>query len=261
VAANEFLDALAGHRRALGLPALSIDWGPWAEIGLAASRSDRGERLADRGLSSFSPEQGLDALGRLLSQDAPRVGVMPFDPERWSEFYPAARRLPRFAGLWGAGSPSGPSPAAGAADDRPLAGRLRHLALAERLEVLRDELSGEVAKVLRLPATRIDPRQPIKRFGLDSLMAVELKHRVETGFGVSVPIVKFLQGLNLADLADLVLEGMDLAGEEPPAPAAAPPAGVAAEQAAHLLARLDQLSDQEVESLLRDLAAEEETPS
>ncbi len=56
-AANAYLDALAHHRRALGLPALSINWGPWSEVGLAA-RADRGGRLAMRGIGSLSPRKG-----------------------------------------------------------------------------------------------------------------------------------------------------------------------------------------------------------
>src|SRR5690606_41117070 len=60
-AANAFLDALAHRRRARGLPALSVDWGPWSDVGLAAAREDRGERLAGQGLASLTPAQGVAA--------------------------------------------------------------------------------------------------------------------------------------------------------------------------------------------------------
>src|SRR6185295_10806230 len=66
-AANAYLDALAHHRHAQGLPALSINWGPWAEVGLAAAQANRGQRLATRGVQSMTPAQGLASLEMLLA--------------------------------------------------------------------------------------------------------------------------------------------------------------------------------------------------
>ena len=68
VAANAFLDALAHHRRALGMPALAINWGAWTEVGLA-TRSDRVEHLTRQGIMPFTPEQGLRLMERMLERD------------------------------------------------------------------------------------------------------------------------------------------------------------------------------------------------
>src|SRR5437763_1673479 len=65
-AANAFLDTLAYERRMQGLPALSINWGRWAQVGGAATQANRGEQIALRGVDSFSPDEGLQALGHLL---------------------------------------------------------------------------------------------------------------------------------------------------------------------------------------------------
>ena len=81
-AANSFMDALAWHRRALGLPALSINWGAWAEVGEAAW-GDITRLLARKGIGSFSLAHGHETLGRLLSEGACQVGVMSLDVERW----------------------------------------------------------------------------------------------------------------------------------------------------------------------------------
>ncbi|HKB49178.1 MAG TPA: SDR family oxidoreductase, partial [Ktedonobacterales bacterium] len=86
-AANAFLDALAHQRRAVGLPALSINWGPWAEVGLAASQRNRGQRLALQGIGSLTRAQGLQALSFLLGQPAPQVAVVAFNLRQWREFH------------------------------------------------------------------------------------------------------------------------------------------------------------------------------
>ena len=77
-AANAFLDALAHHRHAQGLPGLSIDWGAWAEVGMAAQlvRTQR-TQLAAQGMRAIAPAQGVAALAHLLGQPTPQVGVIP----------------------------------------------------------------------------------------------------------------------------------------------------------------------------------------
>ncbi|HWE63291.1 MAG TPA: SDR family NAD(P)-dependent oxidoreductase, partial [Chloroflexota bacterium] len=152
VAANAFLDALAHHRRACGLPALSINWGPWAEVGLAAAQANRGERLATRGIGSIMPEQGVEALRMALEQNLPQVGVMPFDPAQWIQFYPAAASDPLLAQLALDREDAPRHVVAGSA--------LRETLLAaraeDRLALLEEHLREQVAHVLRLDPERVD---------------------------------------------------------------------------------------------------------
>ncbi|MBL8164704.1 MAG: SDR family NAD(P)-dependent oxidoreductase, partial [Anaerolineae bacterium] len=81
-AANAFMDALAYHRQASGLPALSINWGAWSEIGAAAERNVAG-RASEQGMGTISPADGLTILDRLMRGDAPQIGVTPMD---WPKF-------------------------------------------------------------------------------------------------------------------------------------------------------------------------------
>ncbi len=102
-AAHAFLDSLAHVRRARGLPALSIKWGTWGEIGLAAEQADRSAPQAGQGLPSLTPGRGVDALSRILHANAAQVAVMRLDVERWCAVHPAAASplsSPRCAFRW-----------------------------------------------------------------------------------------------------------------------------------------------------------------
>ena len=84
-AANAFLDALAEFRHAshVRLPALSINWGAWADVGMAAQLSQRDQaRIVQQGISMITPEDGLAILAELLQQEISQVGVLPIE---WSK--------------------------------------------------------------------------------------------------------------------------------------------------------------------------------
>src|SRR5436853_7576184 len=98
-AANAFLDTLAHYRRACGLPAVSINWGPWAEVGLAAAQANLGERMGYRGMGSMTPPQGLAALGRLLQREVAQAAVLPLNLRQWRQYYPKMAASPLFSHL------------------------------------------------------------------------------------------------------------------------------------------------------------------
>ena len=215
-AANAFLDALAHHRQRLGLPGLSINWGPWAEVGLAAASARRGERLAYRGLASITPEQGLEALERALDHGAAQLGVLPLNLRQWRQFYPKSAQLPIFAAL--------PEQAEGAAVVEPAFEKtLRAAAPGARRGLLESHLIAQLSQVLRLARGRVERDTPFASLGLDSLMALELRNRIEASLGLTLPATLVWAHPSVALLAASLAGRLGLELAETTAPRTAPP--------------------------------------
>ncbi|MFI6824211.1 SDR family NAD(P)-dependent oxidoreductase [Micromonospora sp. NPDC050187] len=175
-AGNAFLDALAHARRAAGLPALSVNWGPWSAVGMAA-RLEQGGQQALRGLRAISPDQGVAVLDGLLGRDAAQVAVMPFDAAEWVAAYPAAARSNQLArlGTDAAGQPTTAGARAEFLSAEP--GRRRRAAMEGYVR-------QEASRVLRLAPARIGVDTPLRSLGFDSLMSLELRNRLEAGLGI-----------------------------------------------------------------------------
>ena len=175
-AANAFLDQLAGHRRALGLPGQAIAWGAWSEIGEAAEQRERIERQrASRGGRWFTPQQGIRALERIVRQDATTSVVMSMD---WSVFEEAVEERPAFLEDMLSVSDDGADDATSSED---VLSQLRMASTAGHEELLVSFLQQEVRAVLRLP-TAPSPTIGFFDLGMDSLMAVELRNRLNRAF-------------------------------------------------------------------------------
>jgi acyl transferase domain-containing protein len=123
---------------------------------------------------------------------------------------------------------------------------------AERLPYVETFLCNQVAEILGFAPDNLDTHQPLANLGIDSLMALELKNWAESHLGVSVPVVLFLEGPSITDLANILLE--KLTSETPPH--GTNPAqdhmkdGIDPQRAKELIENLDQLTDEEVDSLL-----------
>jgi amino acid adenylation domain-containing protein len=200
-AGNQFLDAVAHDRRALGLPATSVNWGPWAGSGMAAAGWGRALELM--GLRPIEPGRAFDALGHLLGSGPAQVAAADVD---WSTFKALYRTEDRRQFLQRIDDR--PRPKAdirqikGALDD-PL--RLRRLPADRRLGKVLDYLRGRVAGVLRLEPGGVDPERPLNTLGLDSLVAMELKAQVEADLGDVLPLTSLLESPTVGHLAERVL--------------------------------------------------------
>lgn len=174
-AANTFLDALAEHRADLGLPAQSIDWGTWSGTGLAVEAGGV-DRLAARGLPPLSPEVALDLLEEALGSGRRHLVAAAFD---WAAFGRAGLG-PDLARML-AGQVSADRPATGAERGAVRKAALAATGAAGRLDVLRRFLLEQVGGVLGRGPESVDTSVPLQELGFDSLMAMELRTRLETG--------------------------------------------------------------------------------
>ena len=219
-AANAFLDQLAAHRRALGLPGQSIAWGAWSGLGEAEEQRERiARRREASGTGWFSPERGFQALDRLLRRDAATSAVLAAD---WSTFGEAVEsRSTLFEDLL---SVPGSEDGSGSTSDDVLV-RFGEAPAAEREAVLVSFLQGEVQAVLRLPSAP-SPTVGFFDLGMDSLMAVELRNRLNRALSdvYTPPNTLVFDYPNIAALAGHLVGELGDAGEVSAAPAEPPPA-------------------------------------
>ncbi|NYT36434.1 SDR family NAD(P)-dependent oxidoreductase [Allopusillimonas soli] len=196
VAANAWLEALAGYRRTLDLPAICVRWGAIDDVGFLARNEKVKEALQNRmGGSALPSSLALKALEAILLADASGLAVMEMDWKPIQRFMPAA------------GSPKFSDVARRAADTQDDDGGEHFAHLMETLddetldEHVQDLIKGELANILRLPAARIDAHKSVYDMGLDSLLGVELMLALESRFGVRLPVMTLGETPTVAGLS------------------------------------------------------------
>ncbi|MFS0518813.1 SDR family NAD(P)-dependent oxidoreductase [Nostoc sp. UIC 10607] len=176
-AANAFLDALASARRARGLAGLSINWGAWADLGAAAKRQVV-EKFKMKGIGSIAPQQGLEVLELLFSQPFVQVGVAPIN---WAQFMKQSLPLSFFADFAEISQQPAIAPV-------KFIQQLQAAQQGDRQELLIAHVRSQVNIVLGLnPSKSIDTQQGFFDLGMDSLTSVELRNRLQSSLGCTLP--------------------------------------------------------------------------
>jgi polyene macrolide polyketide synthase len=199
-AGNVFLDTLVQRRRRLGLPGVSLAWGPWApEVGLVGSLSETDRRrIARSGLPVLSVRQGLELFDRALRTDRAVVGLARLDTAALR----ARRDLPP---LWRvlAGVTTRRSVEDSRQGTEGLARQLAGMPAAERERFLVDLVRGHVAAVLgHASGEQIGGDQPFNELGFDSLTAIELRNRLQAATGVGLPATLVFDHPDVLSLAN-----------------------------------------------------------
>lgn len=260
-AANMFMDMLAHHRRAQGLPALSINWGAWSEIGTVI-RHQQSERFTIGGKSVITPQQGLKIFARLLRDTPPQIGVLPVN---WSEAFEQMgerKSSPFFSELLREVKPQrglkiddrGSKLADRESSGKPQASFLSQLNAApksQRWSLLQAFVREQSLKVLGLDLSRaISLQRPLTELGLDSLMAVELRNALGKGVEQTLPATLLFDHPTIEALVNhlgknvLALESAVLENE---AHVANGKASLVEKETA-----LDELSEEEMAALLEE---------
>jgi acyl transferase domain-containing protein/surfactin synthase thioesterase subunit/acyl carrier protein len=199
-AGNAFLDALVDHRRARGLPASALNWGPWADAGMSTHAGEKTAGMWRRlGISTIPPDTAMEALSFLHRSGARSGGLTVTDWGRYAEAQP--QLTPFLEEILQESGPDSDGPGRsdrwrarlGAAEARDLP----TLLVEAICEVAADELGFEAP---------LDPHRPLAELGLDSLLSVTLANRIETSLGVTVPLVRLVSGPSIADLVRTIAD-------------------------------------------------------
>lgn len=193
-AANAWLDAVAHHRRARGLPATSIAWGPWENVGMAAGNPV----LA---LEPIQMSEGMDVLQALVTLNRAHVGVVHLDTDRVLGAFPGLSAIPFFSDILRDGSP-GADDWAGPEGIAALGGSAADMVYAR--------LVRRTAAIMGFLAAELSETIPLTELGLDSLVAVRIRNAFRQDFGIDLPAPGLLRGASLRELGHAVLEQLGL---------------------------------------------------
>jgi acyl transferase domain-containing protein len=243
-AANAFLDGLAHRRADAGLPATSVNWGPWGDGGMAARLGERGERRwLQQGIELMAPAAALQALGQALRRGLTQVGVMSVDWRSYARQTASGDLPPLLAEL---AEPAAREPREhdGEGDGGNLARRLAAAPPGARRELLVAHVGEAAGKVLGLGSDQgIDPLQGWVDMGMDSLLAIELRNRLQGSLGRSLPSTLVFDYATLDALVEHLLQALPAAAPVEKSSAVGTGAGTAADD-------LEGLSDADVRALL-----------
>ncbi|MFH0997754.1 MAG: SDR family NAD(P)-dependent oxidoreductase [Pseudomonadota bacterium] len=207
VAANAFLDALAHYRRSIGLPGLSIDWGPWTGTGMAEAVDKRRAKRssvqwAAQGLDTLAPEKALSVFQQLLGSTDSQVVAMAMDWQRFFRQHADNARPAFFNRI--------PDREAGPCAKRENFYRKLKTAPEDQWpDLLSDHICFLVAGVLGLnSAAAVDIRQGFFQMGMDSLTSMELRNRLQKEFACTLSATLIFKYPTAASLAEYLLDAV-----------------------------------------------------
>jgi len=256
-AANAFLDALAHYRRWWNLPAMSVNWGSWAKVGMAARLGeDEERRMSASGMQAIEPALGFWMLERLMQRNAVQVAAVQVDWKRFAQRLPADMTPAWLSDVIG-GLQEDDDAAVEAAAWR---GQLEEAAPADRLELLISVLQQYSMRVLGHGGESLpDAHRPLNELGFDSLTGVEFCNAVSRGTGVQLNPMLLFEYPTLAALSAYIvgdLLGMDMGDAVPEQSSSTEPEeadeGVVEEVAGMSEEEMERLVESQLERLDKD---------
>ena len=189
--------------RAKGLPALSVNWGAWADVGMVRNLGTAGERRIERyGVGDLSPALAVQILEALIVQDCVQMGVMPIQWDKSLSSFRDDQQTRLFTELGKELGVRERKAKKGTRDD-DLLEALGKATKTERHSILLDFVRKEVVKVLGLePSEPLSAEQSLSQMGLDSLMAIELRNQIQTRLSLDVSMAQLLEGPSTVEVSE-----------------------------------------------------------
>jgi malonyl CoA-acyl carrier protein transacylase len=201
-AANSFLDSFAHYRRSRGLPAMTINWGVWTDIGSAANiGADKQEKIA--GLKVIAPELGIRLFDKIFSKDYVRVGAFNVDWKRFEEKN-YSKQMSEFVSVLlndEKKDNDGIKEKKTGTKKINIIDEIRNAPAEDHNRLLTTYFQKLISGILGLKDTDLDAETPLNAIGLDSLMAIELKNKVNMELGVDLNLVRYMEDTNIIKLA------------------------------------------------------------
>ncbi len=236
-AANAFMDSLAHYRRQQGLPALSVNWGPWAEAGMAAGVSK--ERFSSQGIQSLNPERGMHILNTLLTEEITQPCVIDVDWAKYAESRALDGRHGFFSMLLGESKVKKKTDKFESKEQNLILDELKQCSDGQRKNTLVAFLKQTALDVLGYSETeQISTDQPLVDQGFDSLMSVEMRNRLGKSLNQSLPASLLFDYPTLEKIAEYLLEEVLKVEEETGTSEVQTKAGRASDD---LLSEIDEL--------------------
>ncbi|MEO6696060.1 MAG: SDR family NAD(P)-dependent oxidoreductase, partial [Ignavibacteria bacterium] len=246
-AANAFMDSLAHYRRAKGLAAQSINWGVWSEIGSAAAiGADKQEKIS--GIGIIDPHQGIQALEKVMMTDKAQIGVVPIDWNKFSEIF----RHPFINEL----TEHSENEDAFFHEKKDFISRIKNSNEEEHIKLLTEYFQNLISGIMGMEPEELEIEIPLNMMGLDSLMAIELKNKVNIELGVDLNLVRYMEETNILQLAIELKEQLPKILNKKTtneADAKITESNRTDEKTRDLLGNLDNLSEEELEQLLNEM--------
>ena len=239
-AANAFLDSLAYHRRALGQPALAINWGVLGGEGYVARNERVAEFLARQGTGALTPAEVTSLMESFLTAHATQVAAIRVDWAKWRQSFRGMQDNPLVERIF-AGGVEATEAGSGGTDWRA---KIQAASAEDRNGVIGEAVRDVVGSVLRVKPDSLREDQPLTDLGLDSLMGVEIETMLESAIGVALPPTSLMRARTIGQIANLLAEQM---GADTDAPAKA---AVVAEVIETSELDLDAISDEDLDLLL-----------
>ena len=214
-AANAYLDGLARLRRSLGLPGTTIQWGALADVGVVAESDQVAGHLKSVGILPIPAARALGGLRAALAEGAVERGIIDIDWDRWVRTTPETRwnRLVDVLGQ---------RDSEASTKDR-FAEELSALAGKDRDDYVVRALQAAIAPIFKMPSEQVGADKPLKDFGLDSLMALEVQVAIEERTGVEISTMELLAGRSVNTIAITVLKRLPSDSPNARAPKSAEP--------------------------------------